>query len=98
MSREGDEENRGAGPPSQSGPEQINSPGQNPYVILTVAEAISVDAGRGIARIDPEVAEKLKISTGDAIEILGKRHTFALCLEAHPRDAGKGLLRIDKYH
>lgn len=97
MSREGDEENRGAGPPSQSGPKQINSPGQNPYVILTVAEAISADAGRGIARIDPEVTEKLKISTGDAIEILGKRHTFALCLEAHPRDAGKGLIRIDKY-
>jgi hypothetical protein len=52
---------------------------QNPYVYLTVAEVISVDVGRSIARIDPEVAEKLKISKGDAIEILGKRHTFALC-------------------
>jgi transitional endoplasmic reticulum ATPase len=64
---------------------------------LIVAEAISIDVGRGIARIDPEAAEKLKISKGDAIEILGKRHTFALCWEAHPRDAGKGLIRIDNY-
>jgi len=67
------------------------------YVLLTVAEAISVDVGRSIARIDSEIAEKFKISKGDAIEILGKRHTFALCWEAHPRDAGKGLIRIDNF-
>ncbi|MGQ9515076.1 MAG: AAA family ATPase, partial [Thermoproteota archaeon] len=69
----------------------------SPYVILRVSEAISIDVGRGIARIDPEVAEKLKISAGDAIEIFGKRRTFALCWTAHPRDAGKGLIRIDGY-
>jgi transitional endoplasmic reticulum ATPase len=66
-------------------------------VVLRVAEAISIDVGRGIARMDPEVAEKLEISAGDAIEILGKRRTFALCWTAHPRDAGKALIRIDGY-
>ena len=66
-------------------------------MVLRVAEAISIDVGRGIARMDPEVAEKLKISAGDAIEIFGKRRTFALCWTAHPRDAGKGLIRIDGY-
>jgi transitional endoplasmic reticulum ATPase len=66
-------------------------------VVLRVAEAISIDVGRGIARMDPEVAEKLKISAGDAIEIFGKRRTFALCWTAHPRDAGRSLIRIDGY-
>ena len=75
------------------GPNKKNTP----HAILRVSEAISIDVGRGIARIDPEVAEKLKISAGDAIEIFGKRRTFALCWTAHPRDAGKGLIRIDGY-
>jgi transitional endoplasmic reticulum ATPase len=66
-------------------------------VVLRVAEAISIDVGRGIARMDPEVADRLRISAGDAIEIYGKRRTFALCWTAHPRDAGKGLIRIDGY-
>jgi transitional endoplasmic reticulum ATPase len=65
--------------------------------VLRVAEAISIDVGRGIARMDPEVADRLRISAGDAIEIFGKRRTFALCWTAHPRDAGKGLIRIDGY-
>jgi transitional endoplasmic reticulum ATPase len=94
LAGEGDKEDRSS-EPSPSDPERI--PEQNPYVLLRVAEAISVDVGRSIARIDPEVAEKLKISEGDAIEIVGKRHTFALCWQANPRDTGKGLIRIDGY-
>jgi len=75
------------------GPERKGTP----HAILRVSEAISIDVGRGIVRMDPEVAERLKISAGDAIEIFGKRRTFALCWTAHPRDAGKGLIRIDGY-
>ncbi|MGB9758940.1 MAG: hypothetical protein ACPLZG_03800, partial [Thermoproteota archaeon] len=48
------------------------------YVYLRVAEALSTDVGRGIARIDPLVAEQLDLKTGDAIEIVGKKRTFAL--------------------
>ncbi|MEM1798792.1 MAG: hypothetical protein QXX87_06185, partial [Candidatus Jordarchaeales archaeon] len=63
--------------------------------VLRVAEAKPQDAGRGIARIDPLVAEKLKISTGDAIEILGKRSTVVLSWPGYPEDRGKGIIRID---
>jgi transitional endoplasmic reticulum ATPase len=67
------------------------------YVYLRVAEALSTDVGRGIARIDPLVAEQLDLKTGDAIEIVGKKRTFALVWPAHPKDTGKGLIRIDGY-
>ncbi|MBO3804323.1 MAG: AAA family ATPase, partial [Candidatus Brockarchaeota archaeon] len=56
------------------------------------------DVGRGIARLDPVVAAKLGIESGDAIEISVKgKRAFALCWAAHPRDAGKGTIRIDGY-
>ncbi len=63
--------------------------------VLRVAEAKPQDAGRGIARIDPVFAEKIGISTGDAIEIIGKRSTVALSWPGYPEDRGKGIIRID---
>jgi transitional endoplasmic reticulum ATPase len=74
-----------------------NSRDDKRYVYLRVAEALSTDVGKGIARVDPMVAEQLKLQTGDAIEIVGKKRAFALVWPAHPRDAGRGLLRIDGY-
>ena len=66
-------------------------------VILRVAEARSHDVGRGIARIDPEVARKLGLTSGDVVEISGKRKTVALCWAGYTEDAGKGIIRIDGY-
>jgi transitional endoplasmic reticulum ATPase len=66
---------------------------------LKVAEvAEQHDVGRKIARVDPEVAERMGISTGDALELssLGKK-SIVLSWPAKERDRGKGLVRIDGY-
>ncbi|MEM3568475.1 MAG: CDC48 family AAA ATPase [Candidatus Jordarchaeales archaeon] len=63
--------------------------------VLRVAEAKPQDAGRGIARIDPLVAERMGISTGDAIEIVGKKSTVVLSWPGYSEDRGKGIIRID---
>lgn len=47
---------------------------------LTVIEAYARDVGRGIARIDHAVMEKLGLSKDDIIEIKGKRRTVARCM------------------
>ena len=67
-------------------------------VSLKVAEAEQRDVGRKIARIDPKVAERLNITSGDALEIssLGKK-TTVLNWPARESDRGKGLIRIDGY-
>ena len=41
--------------------------------ILKVEEAKARDVGRGIARIDPEVAEEIGLVPGDVVLIEGKR-------------------------
>ncbi|MDE1843871.1 MAG: CDC48 family AAA ATPase [Thaumarchaeota archaeon] len=65
---------------------------------LIVSEVDSKDVGRRIARIDPVVAEKLKLSSGDAIEIsAGGKITTVLNWPAYSKDAGKGFIRIDGY-
>jgi transitional endoplasmic reticulum ATPase len=66
---------------------------------LKVAEvAEQHDVGRKIARVDPDVAERMGISTGDALELssLGKK-SIVLSWPAKERDRGKGLVRIDGY-
>ncbi len=64
-------------------------------VVLRVAEAYYRDVGRGIARIDPEVMEKLGIQSGDIIEIIGKETVPAIVWPSYPEDRGKGIIRID---
>jgi transitional endoplasmic reticulum ATPase len=64
-------------------------------VALKVAEAKSYDAGRGIARIDPEMAYDLGLQTGDVVSIEGTKKTAALIWPGYPEDAGSGLVRID---
>jgi transitional endoplasmic reticulum ATPase len=66
-------------------------------VTLRVAEARSRDVGRGIARIDPEIVERLGLTPGDVVEISGKRKTVAICWPGYSEDAGKGIIRIDGY-
>jgi transitional endoplasmic reticulum ATPase len=39
--------------------------------------------------------DTLNASTGDVIEIKGKRRTVAKCLPLYPSDEGKGIIRID---
>jgi transitional endoplasmic reticulum ATPase len=60
-----------------------------------VLEAYTRDVGRGVARIDYESMDNLGASTGDVVEIKGKRRTVAKCLPLYPSDEGKGIIRID---
>ena len=62
---------------------------------LKVLEAYTRDVGRGVARIDYDSMDSLSASTGDVIEIKGKRRTVAKCLPLYPSDEGKGIIRVD---
>ena len=62
---------------------------------LKVLEAYTRDVGRGVARIDYDSMDTLNASTGDVVEIKGKRRTVAKCLPLYPSDEGKGIIRID---
>jgi transitional endoplasmic reticulum ATPase len=68
----------------------------NETATLKVAEAEQRDVGRKIARVDPEIVERLNITTGDALELssLGRK-TTVLSWPAKESDRGKGIIRID---
>ncbi len=71
--------------------------GKNDGVVVKVAEARSRDVGRGIARIDPVIFEKMGLMPGDAIIIEGKKKTAAVVMRGYPEDEGSGVIRIDGY-
>ncbi len=65
-------------------------------VQLKVAEANARDVGRGIARIDPEVMEKLGIEdSGEVFALTGKRETVVKIMPTFPEFRGRGLVQID---
>ena len=72
--------------------------GKSKTISLKVAEAEQRDIGRKIARVDPDLIERLNITSGDALELtsLGKK-TTVLSWPARSNDRGKGLIRIDGY-
>ncbi|MCW6159589.1 MAG: CDC48 family AAA ATPase [Candidatus Micrarchaeales archaeon] len=65
---------------------------------LTVAGALVTDDGRGIARIDSKARKMLGVTSGDIIEIKGKRRsTAAIVWPAHQQDEGLDFIRIDGF-
>jgi len=64
---------------------------------LRVADAYQRDVGRGIARVDPKVVDELGLTSGDVIQIIGKKKTTALSWPGYESDSGKGTIRIDGY-
>jgi transitional endoplasmic reticulum ATPase len=64
---------------------------------LRVGDARQRDVGRGIARIDQKTMQKLGLSAGDVIEIVGKRTTAAISWPAYSEDQDKSLIRIDGF-
>ena len=68
-----------------------------PEVQLKVADARQRDVGRGIARIDQKTMQKLGITAGDIIEIIGKRKTSAIAWPAYSEDQGREIIRIDGF-
>ena len=66
-------------------------------VQLRVGDARQRDVGRGIARIDQKTMEKLGISAGDVVEIVGKRATSAIAWPAYSEDQNRDIIRIDGF-
>src|SRR5881296_1309738 len=66
-------------------------------VTLKVAETNPKLVGRGMALVDPKVVEELGLSTGDIIELAGKKKSYVLLWTSQPDDYGKRLIRIDGY-
>jgi transitional endoplasmic reticulum ATPase len=65
-------------------------------VQLKVAEANARDVGRGIARVDPEVMEKLGIKdSGEIFGLKGKRETAVKIMPTYPEQRGRGIVQID---
>ncbi len=62
---------------------------------LKVIEAYPRDVGRGVARIDYDSMDALDASTGDVLEIKGRKRTVAKCLPLYPSEEGKGIIRMD---
>ena len=68
---------------------------QNKSLSLRVAEAQPKDVGRGIVRLDPKDLDRLGVSTGDVVEIAGKRATVARAMPIYAADRGMKIIQID---
>jgi transitional endoplasmic reticulum ATPase len=64
---------------------------------LRVAETNSKFVGRGMALVDPKVMEDMDLSTGDVLEISGKKKSYVLLWSSQRDDHGKKVIRIDGY-
>lgn len=64
-------------------------------IIVQVAQAYPRDAGRGIARLEKDLMQRLGSTSGDIIEIRGKDKCYAIVWPGYADDTGKGIIRID---
>ncbi|MEW5955419.1 MAG: CDC48 family AAA ATPase [Candidatus Micrarchaeota archaeon] len=62
---------------------------------LKVSEALQIDYAKRVARLDSASRKAVGVTTGDVVEIAGKRSSAAIVLPAHPGDEGLGIIRID---
>ncbi len=67
-----------------------------PSITLKVAEARQRDIGRQKVRIDGLSMRQINVTTGDVVEIKGKKVTAAIAWPAYPEDQNAGLIRMDK--
>jgi transitional endoplasmic reticulum ATPase len=74
-----------------------NSNNNSNKVSLKIAETNPKFVGRGMALVDPKVMEEMDLSTGDVIEISGKKKSYVLLWSSQREDQGKKLIRIDGY-
>jgi transitional endoplasmic reticulum ATPase len=69
----------------------------NNKVSLRIAETNPKFVGRGMALVDPKVMEEMDLSTGDVLEISGKKKSYVLLWSSQRDDYGKKVIRIDGY-
>jgi len=62
---------------------------------LRVAEAATKDVGRALARIDPEDMRKLRLDTGDIVEIIAGARAAAKVMPSHSLLRGHSRLALD---
>ena len=62
---------------------------------LIVAEALTNDVGRGIARLGAKSREELGVSSGDIVLLTGKKKALAIVWPAHPTKESEDTIRID---
>ncbi len=65
-------------------------------ITLKVSEARQRDIGRQKVRIDGLSMRQINVTTGDVVEIKGKKVTAAIAWPAYPEDQNAGLIRMDK--
>jgi transitional endoplasmic reticulum ATPase len=68
---------------------------ESPQLQLKVSEAMSKDVGRGFARIDPDDLAKLQVSTGDVLEVKGKRSAYCRAMLAYKQVRGQSRVQLD---
>jgi len=76
-----------------SSPKPDNDP--RPFVELRVVESKQRDVIKGKIRLDTADMKSIGISTGDIVEIEGKRMTAAIAWPAYPEDVKKNIIRMD---
>ena len=62
---------------------------------LRVAEAQQQDVGKGVVRIDKKSRDEIGVTTGEVVEISGKKVTGAIVFEAYSADVGLSIIRMD---
>lgn len=65
------------------------------FITLRVQKAKKVDIGRDVIRIGQKSMNKLKVHTGDVIEIVGKKRSAGIAWPSYPQDTDLGIVRID---
>jgi transitional endoplasmic reticulum ATPase len=68
---------------------------RRPALKLKVTEALTKDVGRAFARMGPEDMETLQVSTGDTLEIVGKRKTVCKAMPAYKEMRGQSRVQLD---
>jgi len=69
---------------------------QTKSIVLKIAEARSKDAGRAIARVDPEYFTKIQADAGDIIRLkVEGKEVVAKLMPAYSEDRGKEIVQID---
>ena len=64
-------------------------------VQVQVANARPEDVGKGAARVSRKTLQTLGMQQGEALEIIGKRHTAAIVLPPYPEDEDLEIIRLD---
>jgi transitional endoplasmic reticulum ATPase len=62
---------------------------------VQVANARPEDVGKGIVRVSRAVMQTLGVRTGEAVEIVGHRHTAAIAVPPYEEDEGLEIIRLD---